>query len=73
MTDSEPSDAAAQVPPAAAQAPPAAPSHCPSLESFPKIIPSSELLQGSREVWIEHGSEMYRLRLTASGKLYLTK
>ncbi|GAA4447740.1 hemin uptake protein HemP [Novipirellula rosea] len=80
MTDSEPSDAAAQAPPAAAQAQPAAaqaqpaaPSHCPSLESFAKVIPSSELLRGRREVWIEHGSEMYRLRLTASGKLYLTK
>ncbi|GAA5507910.1 hemin uptake protein HemP [Novipirellula caenicola] len=87
VTDSEPSEADAQAPqvttqapsadaqapPAAAQAPSAAPSHCLPLQSFPKIIPSSELLQGRREVWIEHGSEMYRLRLTTSGKLYLTK
>ena len=39
----------------------------------PRIIRSDELLQGSREVWIEHGAEMYRLRVTAAGKLYLTK
>lgn len=37
------------------------------------IIRSEHLLQGRREVWIEHGSEMYRLRVTANGKLYLTK
>jgi len=34
---------------------------------------SEELMQGRREVWIEHGQDMYRLRITASGKLYLTK
>lgn len=34
---------------------------------------SQDLLQGRREAWIEHGEEMYRLRLTANGKLYLTK
>lgn len=39
----------------------------------PLIVQSSELLQGRRELWIEHGDEMYRLRLTRSGKLYLTK
>lgn len=39
----------------------------------PRIISSGELLEGQREVWIEHGNEMYRLRLTAAGKLYLTK
>jgi hemin uptake protein HemP len=39
----------------------------------PAIINSADLLQGRREIWIEHGSEMYRLRLTSSGKLYLTK
>ena len=39
----------------------------------PLIIRSDELLQGRRELWIEHGEEMYRLRLTRSGKLYLTK
>jgi hemin uptake protein HemP len=39
----------------------------------PKIISSEELLQGRRELWIQHGDDMYRLRLTSSGKLYLTK
>ena len=45
-----------------------APPHMPAV-----ILSSKELLQGAREVWIEHGEEMYRLRLTASGKLLLTK
>ena len=39
----------------------------------PPIYSSAELLQGRREVWIEHGDQMYRLRLTQAGKLYLTK
>ncbi|QDU95529.1 hemin uptake protein HemP [Lignipirellula cremea] len=39
----------------------------------PLIYQSFELLQGRREVWIEHQENMYRLRLTSSGKLYLTK
>ncbi|MEQ8788036.1 MAG: hemin uptake protein HemP [Pirellulaceae bacterium] len=39
----------------------------------PRILRSEELLQGGRELWIEHGDDMYRLRLTSSGKLYLTK
>ena len=39
----------------------------------PQIYSSAELLQGCREAWIEHGEQMYRLRLTAAGKLYLTK
>ena len=36
-------------------------------------VDSHDLLQGRRELWIEHGEEMYRLRLTRAGKLYLTK
>lgn len=39
----------------------------------PQIIDSETLLAGHREVWIRHGEEMYRLRLTASGRLYLSK
>lgn len=39
----------------------------------PLVYRSEELLKGTREVWIEHGSEMYRLRLTSNGRLYLTK
>jgi hemin uptake protein HemP len=39
----------------------------------PKQITSSELLAGQKEVWILHGQEVYRLRLTRSGKLILQK
>lgn len=34
---------------------------------------SSELLAGQREIEIEHDGQRYRLRLTAQGKLILTK
>jgi hemin uptake protein HemP len=37
------------------------------------IYPSAELFAGGQEIWIEHGGDMYRLRITASGKLLLTK
>ncbi|MFO0912626.1 MAG: hemin uptake protein HemP [Pirellulales bacterium] len=39
----------------------------------PRMIDSSELFQGRREVWIEHGGEMYRLRVTSRNRLYLSK
>lgn len=34
---------------------------------------SSDLLSGAREAIIEHGQDLYRLRLTSNGKLILTK
>jgi hemin uptake protein HemP len=34
---------------------------------------SDLILRGQREVIIQHGAERYRLRLTASNKLILTK
>jgi hemin uptake protein HemP len=37
------------------------------------VIPSNEILQGRREIWIEHEGQKYRLRVTSRGKLYLTK
>ncbi|KAA5539422.1 hemin uptake protein HemP [Roseiconus nitratireducens] len=37
------------------------------------ILDSRDILGSGREVWIRHRGEMYRLRLTASGKLYLSK
>lgn len=37
------------------------------------IYQSHELLRGRREVWIEHEGEIYRLRVTTAGRLYLTK
>ena len=36
-------------------------------------LQAAVLLQGHREVIIEHGAEEYRLRLTRQGKLLLTK
>ena len=39
---------------------------------FP-VADSTALLAGQRELRIRHGSDAYRLRLTASGKLILTK
>ncbi|WP_149540214.1 hemin uptake protein HemP [Siccirubricoccus phaeus] len=39
----------------------------------PHILVSADLLRGNREVGIRHGEDMYRLRLTAAGKLILTK
>lgn len=39
----------------------------------PRKVSSEELLKGDRELWIEHEGELYRLRLTSRGKLYLTK
>jgi len=44
-----------------------------SPESQPPILRSDELFGTHREVWIEHGDTMYRLRKTRAGKLYLTK
>jgi hemin uptake protein HemP len=37
------------------------------------VFTSQELLQGRREVTIEHEGQKYRLRVTSRGKLYLTK
>lgn len=39
----------------------------------PTEIPSQALFQGARELHIHHGNEQYRLRITRSGKLILTK
>ena len=57
-----------------------APGEDPSLDASrdgegnsPRTISSQELLQGESEVWIEHESEMYRLRVTGNGRLYLSK
>lgn len=38
-----------------------------------RIIDAKELFAGAREVWILHGDAQYRLRITAAGKLILTK
>lgn len=36
-------------------------------------LSSQALLGGEREIEIEHGGQLYRLRLTSLGKLILTK
>jgi hemin uptake protein HemP len=42
-------------------------------DQLPLTYSTDEIFQGRREVWIEHGSEMYRLRITSKGRLILTK
>ncbi len=37
------------------------------------VVESVELMSGQRELIIRHGTETYRLRVTASNKLILTK
>jgi hemin uptake protein HemP len=37
------------------------------------VADSADLMKGRRELKIRHGSQTYRLRLTASDKLILTK
>lgn len=39
----------------------------------PKIITSQDLLAGDKMIIIRHDQEEYRLQLTATGKLILTK
>jgi hemin uptake protein HemP len=41
-------------------------------EQAMRRLSSAALLQGQRQVVIEHGGREYRLRLTAQGKLILT-
>jgi hemin uptake protein HemP len=46
--------------------------HVPMARSVARIA-SDQLLKGRREIIIQHGREEYRLRVTAAGKLILTK
>jgi hemin uptake protein HemP len=39
----------------------------------PAVLSSAALLAGAREVLIRHGEDTYRLKLTSSNKLILTK
>jgi hemin uptake protein HemP len=41
--------------------------------SSPVVIDSVTLMGGRRELIIRHGADTYRLRVTASNKLILTK
>ena len=38
----------------------------------PRRFASSDLFNGTREIVIEHGGRMYRMRITQNGKLILT-
>jgi hemin uptake protein HemP len=42
-------------------------------QSEPAIVSSQDLLAGKRQLIIRHGREQYRLQLTNSNKLILTK
>lgn len=42
-------------------------------DKSPRVLPSEELLQGQKEVMIQHEGEIYRLRLTRNGRLVLYK
>ena len=50
-------------------------SHLPALgrETESLVVDSVELMNGAREIRIRHGVSLYRLRVTASDKLILTK
>lgn len=39
----------------------------------PRLVRSGDLLDGQREVWIEHAGVRYRLRVTRRNKLILQK
>jgi hemin uptake protein HemP len=45
----------------------------PPASDQPRLIQAEELFAGRREVWIQHGDQRYRLRITSAGKLILTK
>ena len=38
-----------------------------------RLLTTDELFAGAREVWIQHGDQQYRLRITAAGKVILTQ
>jgi hemin uptake protein HemP len=43
-----------------------------TFDTLPEVA-SAELMRGGRELLIRHGESTYRLRVTMSGKLILTK
>ena len=45
----------------------------PASAASQREVNSQELMQGTREIIIRHGSEAYRLSVTRSGKLILRK
>jgi hemin uptake protein HemP len=55
------------------QVPQAAPASQSAAAQTPPALDSSQLLGGRKQVAINHGGELYSLRLTRNGKLILTK
>ncbi len=53
--------------------PPAATESQTADAAAPRLVTSESLLEGQRELLIQHGSEQYRLRLTTNNKLILVK
>jgi len=49
------------------------PTHTVSLLPAERMIHSEALLKGQREILIQHGDRIYRLRHTSNDKLILTK
>jgi hemin uptake protein HemP len=45
----------------------------PARQQQSRTVTSEALMQGASELWIAHRGEIYRLRLTRSGKLILHK
>jgi hemin uptake protein HemP len=52
---------------------PPVPRRYPAPVGGPRRLKVSELLEGGREAILEHDGQDYRLRITANGKLILTK
>jgi len=44
-----------------------------NVEPQQDAIASGDLLQGQRQVWINHDGTLYCLKATSNGRLYLTK
>jgi hemin uptake protein HemP len=53
--------------------PPSLPRQGQGVAPSPAVVDSTALMAGQRELLIRHGQELYRLRVTAQGKLILTK
>jgi len=49
------------------------PAHPHPAAVHPRVLDSSSLLDGQREIRIRHGGDTYRLRHTRNDKLILTK
>jgi len=51
----------------------AEPASAPASPPLAAVLPSQQIFQGQREIWIEHEGVRYRLRITRRNKLILQK